>query len=41
VRLQRRGRLLVAMPRQKTPELTREAVEQTRSKLLDDRSQGG
>ena len=41
VRLQRRGRLLVAMPRKKTPALTPEAVEHTRSKLLDDRSQGG
>jgi AbrB family looped-hinge helix DNA binding protein len=41
VRLQRRGRLLVAMPRKKTPALTAEAVEQTRSNLLDDRSQGG
>ncbi len=41
VRLQRRGRLLVAMPRKKTPALTPEAVEQTREKLLDDRSQGG
>jgi hypothetical protein len=29
------------MPRKKTPALTPEAVEQTRSKLLDDRSQGG
>jgi AbrB family looped-hinge helix DNA binding protein len=41
VRLHRRGRLLVAMPRQKTAELTPEAVEETRSKLLDDRSQRG
>jgi AbrB family looped-hinge helix DNA binding protein len=41
VRLQRRGRLLVAMPRKRTPALTGEAVEQTRSELLDDRSQGG
>jgi len=38
VRLQRRGRLLVAVPRVKTPELTPETVEQTRSKLLDERS---
>lgn len=38
VRLQRRGRLLVAMPRKKTPALTAEAVEHTRSKLFDDRS---
>ncbi len=41
VRLQRRGRLLVALPRKRTPELTPDTVEQTRSKLLDDRSQGG
>ena len=41
VRLQRRGRLLVAMPRKKTPTLTPESVEQTRSKLVDERSQGG
>lgn len=41
VRLQRRGRLLVAVPRNKTPELTPETVEQTRSRLLDERSQGG
>jgi len=41
VHLQRRGRLLVAVPREKTPELTPETVEQTRSKLLEDRSQGG
>ncbi len=40
VRLQRRGRLLVAVPRKKTPALTTETVEQTRLKLLDDRSQG-
>ena len=39
VRLRRRGRLLVAMPRKKTSALTLEAVEETRSKLLDDRSQ--
>ena len=38
VRLQRRGRLLVAVPRKTTPALTSEAVEQTRSKLLDERS---
>jgi hypothetical protein len=38
VRLQWRGWLLVAMPRKKTPALTPETVEQTRSKLLDDRS---
>lgn len=38
VRLQRRGRLLVAMPRKKTPRLTPEAVEQTRSKIFNERS---
>jgi AbrB family looped-hinge helix DNA binding protein len=38
VRLQRRGRLLVAVPRKKMPPLTAEAVEQARAKLLDDRS---
>jgi AbrB family looped-hinge helix DNA binding protein len=41
VRLQRRGRLLVAMPRRNTPALTLEAVEHVRSKLIDDRSQDG
>jgi AbrB family looped-hinge helix DNA binding protein len=41
VRIQRRGRLLVAMPRRKTRALTSGVVEQTRSKLLDDRSQSG
>lgn len=40
VRLQRRGRLLVAVPRKKTPRLTPETVEQTRSKLLEDRAEG-
>lgn len=40
VRPQRRGRLLVVMPRETTPALTSEAVEQTRSKLLDERAQG-
>ena len=40
VRLQRRGRLLVAVPRKKIPALTPETVEQTRLKLLEDRSQG-
>ncbi len=38
VRLQRRGQLLVAVPREKTAALTPETVEQTRSALLDDRS---
>jgi AbrB family looped-hinge helix DNA binding protein len=41
VRLQRRGRLLVATPRKKAPALTSEEVEQTRAKLLDERSHGG
>jgi AbrB family looped-hinge helix DNA binding protein len=40
VRLQRRGRLLVAVPRKKTPALTPDAVEQTRSRLLDDSRAG-
>jgi AbrB family looped-hinge helix DNA binding protein len=40
VRLQRRGRLLVAVPRKKTPALTPDAVEQTRSRLLDDARAG-
>jgi AbrB family looped-hinge helix DNA binding protein len=38
VRLQRRGRLLVAVPRQEIPRLTPEAVEATRSRLLEDRA---
>ena len=38
VRLQRRGRLLVAVPKRKLPPLAPEAVEQTRSRLLDERS---
>jgi AbrB family looped-hinge helix DNA binding protein len=38
VTLQRRGRLLVAVPRQRLPELTPEIVEQTRAALLEDRS---
>jgi AbrB family looped-hinge helix DNA binding protein len=37
VRLQRRGSLLVAAPREKIAALTPETVEQTRSALLDDR----
>jgi AbrB family looped-hinge helix DNA binding protein len=40
VRLQRRGRLLVAMPKKKLPTLTPETVEQARRKLLDERSAG-
>lgn len=38
VRLQRRGRLLVAVPRRKTPELEPETVEETRTRLLDERA---
>lgn len=41
VRLERRGRLLVAVPRKKTPALTAETVERARAQILDDRSQGG
>ena len=40
VRLQRRGRLLVAVPQGKLPRLSSESVEQTRAKLLDDRASG-
>jgi len=40
VRLQRKGRLLVAVPRKKLPKLTPETVEQTRTKLLDERATG-
>lgn len=38
VRLQRRGRLLVAVPRKQLPKLTPETVEQTRARLLEDRA---
>ena len=38
VRLQRCGRLLVAVPRQATPKLTTETVEATRRGLLEDRA---
>ncbi|MBI2754085.1 MAG: AbrB/MazE/SpoVT family DNA-binding domain-containing protein [Betaproteobacteria bacterium] len=38
VRLQRRGRLLVAVPQKELPKLTPETVEQTRAKLLEDRA---
>lgn len=41
VQLQRRGRLLVAVPRKKLAPLTAESVEQTRERLLEDRSSGG
>lgn len=40
VRLKRRGRLLVAVPRKKMPKLMPETVEQTRERLLDDRASG-
>jgi AbrB family looped-hinge helix DNA binding protein len=40
VRLERRGRLLVAVPRKKLPRLAAETVEQTRTSLLDDRGSG-
>lgn len=40
VRLQRRGRLLVAVPVKELPPLTSETVEQTRTKLLDERAAG-
>jgi AbrB family looped-hinge helix DNA binding protein len=40
VRLQRRGRLLVAMPEHKLPQLTSETVEHARRKLLDERAAG-
>lgn len=38
VRLQRRGRLLVAVPKKELPKLTHETVEQTRARLLEDRA---
>ena len=41
VQLQRRGRLLVAVPKNKIAPLTLEGVEQTRARLLEDRSNGG
>ena len=40
VRLRRRGRLLVAVPRNKLPKLMPETVEQTRAKLIEDRVTG-
>ena len=40
VRLQRRGRLLVAVPQGKLPKLASESVEQTRAELLSDRASG-
>ncbi|MEX2241052.1 MAG: hypothetical protein WD775_10225 [Burkholderiales bacterium] len=41
VRLQRRGRLVVAVPRQKTPALAPETVEEIRTQLLEERAQRG
>lgn len=38
VRLQRRGQLLVAVPRQQVAPLTPETVEQTRSAMIDERA---
>jgi AbrB family looped-hinge helix DNA binding protein len=38
VLLQRRGRLLVAVPQQQMPRLTPETVEATRGRLLEDRA---
>lgn len=40
VRLQRRGRLLVAVPKGRLPELSEEAVEQARLKLIEERTGG-
>jgi AbrB family looped-hinge helix DNA binding protein len=40
VRLQRRGRLLVAVPIGKLPELSPEAVEQARLGLIEERAGG-
>jgi AbrB family looped-hinge helix DNA binding protein len=41
VRLERRGRLLVATAVDRTSTLTSDLVEETRSKLLEERSKGG
>ena len=38
VRLQRRGRLLVAVPEKKQSKLLSETVERTRASLLEDRA---
>lgn len=40
VRLQRRGKLLVAIPQEKTEALTTETVEKTRAALIDERTGG-
>lgn len=40
VRLEKRGRLLVAVARKGMPKLAPEAVEQTRASLLDERTPG-
>jgi AbrB family looped-hinge helix DNA binding protein len=37
VRLLRRGRILVAVPRKQVPKLAAETVEETRARLLKDR----
>lgn len=41
VRLQHRGRLLVATPHGKLPALAPETVEETRARLLEERAAGG
>lgn len=41
MQLQRRGRLLVAVLRKKVAPLTPEIVEQTRARLIENRSSGG
>ncbi|MGH9817561.1 MAG: hypothetical protein ACRD6I_15925 [Candidatus Acidiferrales bacterium] len=41
VRLQRRGRLLVAVPRRKMPALAPETVEEARTRLVEERAQRG
>jgi len=38
IRLERRGRLLVAVPEDEMPPLTREIVEATRQQLYDERA---
>lgn len=40
VTLQRRGRMVVAVPSEPITALTQEAVEQTRSTLIDERAAG-
>jgi len=41
VRLEKRGRLLVAVARKGMPKLSPDAVEQTRERLLDEQAGGG